>query len=147
MLRSFYYLTATTALLSLHVEVPSTNPVDTEQRRLAISVAASDKIIPDPTFISEAEHSIERQQLVLDISRWDRRYCYGLDQQGNLDITRGKFIFKRTKDGRIGQRVIESYARCPELDDSQCYLIEGYYRRQPRRLVVSYRGFNRARAF
>ena len=126
---------------------PHASPVVVEKvdgvtrRQIAVSVAVGDPRTPTRAAIDELEPLLTRERCVNGISRWSRRYAFGLNERDILTTDRIDFALRSPAVARTRQVV--SYGAFPELDDRQYERVDGYYQPSTGQIRTTYCGPNR----
>jgi len=137
-------LLSSSALLMGLVSQSATQEMDAVTRRqMAISVAAADERMPSSKIIDVLESTLSRSGCVGQISRWSRRYAFGLNDRGALSTDKIIFALKRVHSGIPAVREVVPYRLFPDLDDADFDRVDGYYIPSSKSLKVTYCGPNR----
>lgn len=112
------------------------------RRQIAISEAMLDRRVPSDKALDNLEAILSKDTSVGNVSKWSRRYSFGLNKEMALSPDKIRFSLRKSNK-YIGTRKSLTYRMFAELDDSQFYRVDGYYNVQSRELKITYRGPNK----
>jgi hypothetical protein len=139
-------LSSSALLIGLNDQTATQNIDPMTRHQMAIQIAAADERMPSVAIIEMLEATLSQDACVGDISLWDRRYAFGLNDSDALSTDKINFSLKRVHAGALGDQKILTYRLFPELDDSEFDRVDGYYVPSIRRVKVAYCGPNRSRS-
>ena len=116
------------------------------RHQMAVQIAAADQRIPSASTIEMLESTLSRDACVEDISLWNRRYAFGLNDHDALSTDKINFSLKRVQAGESGTLKILTFRQFPELDDSEFDRVDGYYVPSGKSVTVTFCGPNRPRS-